>query len=39
MHRPTIVAMAVELHDGLSGDFELDRSAAACTLVIKTPPS
>jgi hypothetical protein len=28
MHRLTVVAMAVELHDGLSGDFNLDRSAA-----------
>jgi hypothetical protein len=28
-HRLTVVAMAEELHDGLGGDFDLDRSAAA----------
>jgi hypothetical protein len=27
--RLTIVAMAVELDDGLGGDFDFDRSAAA----------
>jgi hypothetical protein len=29
MHRLAVVAMAVELHDRLSGDFDLDRAAAA----------
>ena len=32
MHGLTIVAMAEELHDGLGGDFDLDRSAAALDL-------
>jgi len=29
MHRLAVVAMAEELHDGLGGDFDLNRSAAA----------
>jgi hypothetical protein len=32
MHRLAVVAMAVELHDRLSADFDLDRAAAALDL-------
>jgi hypothetical protein len=32
MHRLAVVAMAVELHDRLSADFDLDRVAAALDL-------
>jgi hypothetical protein len=33
VHGLTVVAMAEELHDGFSGDFDLDRPAAALDLV------